>query len=75
MRWNSLKKLLEKAGDVTHSGEILELVAHASVQQGNLERARVLYQQLMRLEPQDETHQRNYRQLLMLDGSARKLQR
>ena len=60
-----LKKLLEKAGDVTHSGEILELVAHASVQQGNLERARVLYQQLMQLEPQDENHQRNYQQVLL----------
>ena len=41
------------------------MVAHASVQKGNLEHARDLYQQLMRLEPQDETHQRNYRQLLM----------
>ena len=56
---------MEKAGDVTHSAEILELVAHASVQQGNLERARVLYQQLMRLEPQDDNHQRNYQQVLM----------
>jgi tetratricopeptide (TPR) repeat protein len=59
----SLKKLLENAGDTTHSIEILELVAHASVQKGNLEHARDLYQQLMRLEPQDETHQHNYRQL------------
>jgi tetratricopeptide (TPR) repeat protein len=61
----SLKKLLEKAGDTTHSAEILELVAHASVQRGNLEHARVLYQQLMRLEPHDETHQRNYQQVLL----------
>jgi len=60
----SLKKLLENAGDTTHSAEILELIAHASVQKGNLEHARNTYQQLMRLEPQDETHQRNYRQLL-----------
>jgi tetratricopeptide (TPR) repeat protein len=60
----SLKKLLENAGDTTHSIEILELVAHASVQKGNLEHARDLYQQLMRLEPQDENHQRNYQQLL-----------
>ncbi len=61
----NLKKLLENTGDTTHSTEILELIANASVQKGNLERARDIYQQLMRLEPQDETHQRNYRQLLM----------
>lgn len=61
----NVKKLLENAGDTTHSAEILELVAHASVQKGDLEHARVLYQQLMRLEPQDETHQRNYQQVLM----------
>ena len=36
----SLKKLLENAGDTTHSAEILELVAHASVQKGDLEHAR-----------------------------------
>jgi tetratricopeptide (TPR) repeat protein len=61
----NLKRLLENAGDTTHSAEILELVAHASVQKGDLEHARVLYQQLMRLEPQDEAHQRNYQQVLM----------
>jgi tetratricopeptide (TPR) repeat protein len=61
----NLKKLLENTGDTTHSTEILELIAHASVQKGHLERARDIYQQLMRLEPQDETHQLNYRQLLM----------
>ena len=61
----NLKKLLENTGDTTHSTEILELMANALVQKGNLERARDIYQQLMRLEPQDETHQHNYRQLLM----------
>lgn len=67
----NLKKLLENTGDTTHSTEILELIAHASVQKGKLERARDIYQQLMRLEPQDETHERNYRQLLMrLESSS-----
>ena len=61
----TLKKLLERAGDTTHSAEILELVAHASVQRGDLEHARALYQQLMQLEPHDETHQRNYQQVLL----------
>jgi tetratricopeptide (TPR) repeat protein len=61
----SLKKLLESGGDTTHSAEILELVAHTSVQKGDLERARNAYQQLIRLEPQDENHQRNYQQILV----------
>ena len=38
--------LLRKAGDTTHDSEILELLAHASVQQDDLPKARDLYLQL-----------------------------
>ena len=45
----SLQKLLDlfqKAGETTHVSEVIELLAHASVQSGDLSRARDLYQKL-----------------------------
>ena len=36
-------ELLKKAGESTHVNEVIELLAHASVKSGNLERARELY--------------------------------
>ena len=55
--------LLQKAGETTHVGEITELLAHASVQKGDLEKARDLYQQLATMEPQNPVHQQNYEQV------------
>ena len=56
--------LLNKAGDSTHVNEVTELLAHASVQDGNLERARELYQLLATTEPQNPMHMQNYRQVV-----------
>ena len=62
----SLEKLLAlflKAGDNTHVTEVYELLAHASVQSGNLPRARDLYQKLATMEPQNPLHMANYQQV------------
>jgi pilus assembly protein FimV len=62
----SLDKLLElfqKAGENTHITEVLELLAHASVQSGDLIRARDLYQKLTTMEPGNPLHMTNYQQV------------
>ncbi|MGB9491037.1 MAG: tetratricopeptide repeat protein, partial [Terriglobales bacterium] len=58
-----LLKLLKKAGESTHVNEVAELLAHASVKNGNLERARDLYQMLAANEPQNPLHAQNCRQI------------
>lgn len=70
---DSLEKLLElfnKAGETTHVGEVLELLAHASVQSGDLGRARDLYQKLAQIEPQNPLHMQNYQQVVSRLGGA-----
>ncbi len=62
--------LLQKAGDTTHTSEILELLAHASVQQGDLTKARDLYLQLATMEPQNALHARNYQQVVAKIGAT-----
>ncbi|MFI5114215.1 MAG: tetratricopeptide repeat protein [Terriglobales bacterium] len=59
-----LLQILGKAGESTHVGEVTELLAHASVQNGNLERARDLYQVLATMEPQNQIHLQNYQQVV-----------
>ena len=70
----SLEKLLDlfhKAGETTHLTEVIELLAHASVQSGDLPRARDLYQKLATLEPQNTLHLKNYQQVVsQLGGST-----
>ena len=66
----SIFDLLGKAGDKSHDAEILELLAHASVQAGDLERARDCYGQLMQLEPQNALHAQNYQQVMGRISSA-----
>src|SRR5579863_9121497 len=69
----SLEKLLElfqKAGDTTHITEVLELLAHASVQSGDLARARDLYQKLTTMEPGNPLHLNNYQQVVGQLGGA-----
>ena len=56
--------LLNKAGENTHVNEISELLAHASVKDGNLTRARDLYQMLATTEPQNQLHLQNYQQVV-----------
>jgi pilus assembly protein FimV len=66
-----LLELFNKAGETTHVTEVVELLAHASVQKGDLERARALYQQLTTLEPQNPIHAQNLQQVSgKLGGSA-----
>jgi len=62
--------LLQKAGDNSHTSEILELLAHASVQQNDLPKARDLYLQLATMEPQNALHARNYQQVVAKLGST-----
>ncbi len=67
----SLQKLLnlfEKAGETTHQGEVTELLAHASVQSGELSRARDLYQKLSTMEPGNPLHMDNYQQVVSQIG-------
>ncbi|MGA2719832.1 MAG: tetratricopeptide repeat protein [Candidatus Acidiferrales bacterium] len=70
----SLEKLLnlfQKAGESTHLTEVIELLAHASVQAGDLPRARDLYQKLASMEPGNPLHMQNYQQVAsQLGGPA-----
>jgi tetratricopeptide (TPR) repeat protein len=70
----SLEKLLDlfqKAGESTHLTEVTELLAHASVQSGDLPRARDLYQKLATIEPGNPLHLNNYQQVVsQLGGPA-----
>jgi tetratricopeptide (TPR) repeat protein len=61
---DGLLKLLNKAGESTHVGEVTELLAHASVKTGDFLRARDLYKMLATLEPQNQLHMQNYQQVL-----------
>jgi len=59
-----LGRLFRKAGDTTHNTEISELLAHAWVQAGELAKARDLYQELSRAEPENPAHAQNYKQVV-----------
>jgi pilus assembly protein FimV len=66
-----LMELLKKSGESTHVNEVAELLAHASVKSGNLERARDLYQMLAASEPQNAMHAQNYQQVVeRMEGSG-----
>jgi tetratricopeptide (TPR) repeat protein len=70
---DSLQKLLDlfhKAGENTHVGEVTELLAHASVQSGDLSQARDLYQKLATIEPQNPLHMQNYQQVVSQIGGV-----
>jgi pilus assembly protein FimV len=70
---DSLQKLLDlfnKAGENTHVSEVIELLAHASVQSGELTRARDLYQKLAQVEPQNPLHMQNYQQVVSQLGGT-----
>ncbi|MGA2355081.1 MAG: tetratricopeptide repeat protein [Terriglobales bacterium] len=63
--------LLNKAGESTHVNEVMELLAHASVKNGDLARARDLYQTLSTTEPQNQLHLQNYQQVVdRMEGAA-----
>jgi tetratricopeptide (TPR) repeat protein len=60
----TLLELLNKAGESTHIAEVTELLAHACVRDGDLARARDLYQSLANTEPQNPIHTQNYQQVV-----------
>jgi len=67
----TLLDLSQKAGDNSHVSEMYELLAHAAVQSGSLEKARDYYLKLTQLEPQNQLHTQNYEQMLArLGGKA-----
>jgi tetratricopeptide (TPR) repeat protein len=59
-----LMELVQKSGETTHVNEVAELLAHSSVKDGNLERARDLYTMLATSEPQNAMHMQNYQQVV-----------
>jgi tetratricopeptide (TPR) repeat protein len=68
---DTLLSLLSKAGESTHVNEVTELLAHASVKDGNLARARDLYQMLATTEPQNQMHMQNYQQVVArMEGAS-----
>jgi tetratricopeptide (TPR) repeat protein len=68
---DSLLLLMNKAGESTHVNEVTELLAHASVKDGNLARARDLYQMLATTESQNQLHMQNYQQVVSrMEGAA-----
>jgi len=62
--------LYQKSGETTQLSEIYELLAHAYVQSGELEKARDFYQKLMQLEPANQMHAQNYQQVLEKLGKS-----
>ena len=66
----ALLELFNKAGENTHITEVTELLAHASVQKGDLDKARGLYEQLATLEPQNPIHTQNLQQVAAKMGGA-----
>jgi len=63
-------ELLKKTADTSHLTEIYELLAHAYVQSGELEKARDYYLKLTQLEPDNQLHARNYQQVLTKLGTS-----
>ena len=65
-----LRSVYLKARDTTHLNEVSELLAHAYVQDGQLEKARDLYKELSDLEPENTLHAQNYKQILAKLGDS-----
>jgi len=65
-----LLALFQKTGENTHISEIYELLAHAYVQSGDLEKARECYAKLMQIEPANQMHARNHQQVLEKMGKS-----
>ncbi|MGA2989713.1 MAG: tetratricopeptide repeat protein [Candidatus Korobacteraceae bacterium] len=59
----SLRDLLQKAGDTSGDIELLELAAQGWARKGELARAAGIYQRLAAMDPQNPGHMRNYQQI------------
>ncbi len=69
-------RLLQKVGDNSHINEVMEMLAHAHVQSGDLIQARDMYKRLAELEPENPLHNQNFKQMqakLGEDSSVRPL--
>src|SRR5258708_7132055 len=69
-------RLLQKVGDNSHINEVMEMLAHAYVQSGDLIQARDMYKRLAELEPENPLHNQNFKQMqakLGEDSSVRPL--
>jgi tetratricopeptide (TPR) repeat protein len=66
----SVLSLFEKSGENTQLTETYELLAHAYVQAGDLEKARDMYLRLTQLEPANQMHVRNYQQVIEKLGGS-----
>jgi len=65
----SMLTLLQKAGASGHAlREVQELLAHAFVQAGELDKAADLYHELAEAEPDNPLHQQNYKQIISRMG-------
>jgi pilus assembly protein FimV len=62
--------LFQKSGETTQLSEIYELLAHAYVQSGELEKARDFYLKLTQMEPANQMHAQNYQQVLEKLGKS-----
>ena len=61
--------LLQKVGAQGHAiREVQELLAHACVQSGELQRAADLYHELSEAEPENPLHEQNYKQIISRMG-------
>lgn len=58
-----LRGIFIKAGERSRINEVSELLAHASVQSGDLKKAEAIYKELSELEPENPLHLQNYRQI------------
>lgn len=61
-------RLFQRAGDNSQDAELNELIAHASVQSGDLRRAAEIYLHLAKIEPDNPVHAQSYRQVLVKLG-------
>jgi tetratricopeptide (TPR) repeat protein len=66
----TLYDLAQRAGESSMLAEILELLAHAAVQNNQFERARDAYKELIELEPENASHIQGYRQVCARLGPA-----
>ncbi len=64
----AMRNLFRKANENSHEAEIMELLAHAYVTDGNLQKAKDLYHQLAQNEPENPLHQQNYKQVVGMLG-------
>src|SRR3954466_16061887 len=72
----SLLQLYKKSGDTINQNEVMELLAHAYVQNDRLQAAAELYKELSLAEPENPLHGQNHKQIISRlgqDSAARPL--